>query len=100
MFIFWERLTFEESRFLLSSQIGSTVLVFSTTTANLFVVFHSCVSPFRHTARIGVHAKLNSVGELFAVLPNKRSFHCVLQMPVKELLVIVVISVSQTVTRR
>ena len=43
---------------------------------------------------------LNSVGELFAVLPNKRSLHCVLQMPVKELLVIVVISVSQKVTRR
>ena len=43
---------------------------------------------------------LKSIGELFAVLPNKRSFHCVLQMPVKELLVIVVISVSQTVARR
>ena len=58
---------------------------------------------FRQTGDIHenkMQNNLNSVGELFAVLPNKRSLHCVLQMPVKELLVIVVISVSQTVTRR
>ena len=54
----------------------------------------------RHKQKNKMQNNLNSVGELFAVLPNKRSLHCVLQMPVKELLVIVVISVSQTVTRR
>ena len=36
---------------------------------------------------------LNAVGELFAVLANKRSFHRVLQMSGKTLLVIIVIIV-------
>ena len=37
---------------------------------------------------------LNAVGELFAVLANKRSFHCVLQMPAKELLIAIFVVIA------
>merc|ERR1719400_1692258 len=57
-----------------------SMIPLSSITADLFVVLHPSVSPVRYSTPIGVHPKLDPVGKLLAVLPNKGSLHCVLQV--------------------
>ena len=88
-----------------SCQVSLAIFVDALLAAHPLKVLHPCVGPLRHPTCVWVHTKLgeelilsissiiaclwltfiylSSIGELFAVFPNKRRLHGVLQIPAR-----------------